>query len=126
MVQALTKSGFGPRFDAAERGAGAGFCFWDASIRALGSDKPVPVRLACLSFLLLGCFRAHAPSPRNREKRGSVLGLAFSRYSLALLGIFPILGFALHDAFSIIIIPSTREDQRGPDFQSSHCIIVTW
>jgi hypothetical protein len=28
MVQALTKSGFGPRFDAADRGAGAGFCFW--------------------------------------------------------------------------------------------------
>jgi hypothetical protein len=129
MVQALTKSGFGPRFDAAERGAGAGFCFWDASIRALGSDKPVPVGLACLSFLLLGCFRTHAPSPRNREKHGSVLGLAFSRYSLALLGIFPIFGFALHDAFSIIIIiiiPSTREGQRGPDFQSSHCIIVTW
>jgi hypothetical protein len=33
MVQALTKSGFGPRFDAADRGAGAGFRF---SARASG------------------------------------------------------------------------------------------
>jgi hypothetical protein len=104
-----------------------GFAFGDASIRALGSGKPVPVRLACLSFLLLGCFRAHAPSPRNREKRGSVLGLAFSRYSLALLGIFPILGFALHDAFSIIIIPRLGRANavQTSKFPFHNCDLVT-
>src|SRR5262245_1776585 len=38
MVQAVTKSGFGPRFDAAERGAGAGFRFWSRAAAARWPD----------------------------------------------------------------------------------------
>jgi hypothetical protein len=50
MVQALTKSGFGPRFDAADRGAGAGFRFGDARPARGGRATAKPAGAPRASF----------------------------------------------------------------------------
>ena len=53
MVQALTKSGFGPRFDAADRGAGARFCFL-VRASSLRGRNPVTRRAVLVSMARLG------------------------------------------------------------------------
>src|SRR5262249_41336417 len=66
MVQALTKSGFGPRFDAADRGAEAGFRFWPARPARGGQTRERAARE--LSQRLCASFR-----PSSDHKTHDVL-----------------------------------------------------
>src|SRR5262245_14740607 len=78
MVQALTKSGFGPRFDAADRGAGAGFRFWSARRRRDGQTaRPTraSLRAAALTIFSLSddqdTRRTHAQTLDRRSPRAA-------------------------------------------------------